>query len=109
MVQDAASGHKMSATKVIAAAMVGNALEFYDLFIYGFLAIVIKHEFGDEPVVNMRVGASDARLYRRVGVPTIVCGLTPNNMGAADEYVTVEELTGLGRVMAAASFDYLSA
>ena len=39
------SGRKMSATKVIAAAMVGNALEFYDLFIYGFLAIVIAKVF----------------------------------------------------------------
>ena len=68
-----------------------------------------RQVFKGEPVVNMRVGASDARLYRRAGIPTIVCGLTPNNMGAADEYVTAEELTGLGRVMAIASFDYLSA
>ena len=32
-------------TKVIAAAMVGNTLEFYDLFIYGFLAITIAKVF----------------------------------------------------------------
>jgi MHS family proline/betaine transporter-like MFS transporter len=31
--------------KVIAAAMVGNTLEFYDLFIYGFLAITIAKVF----------------------------------------------------------------
>jgi succinyl-diaminopimelate desuccinylase len=32
---------------------------------------------GHRPVVNMRVGASDARLYRASGVPSVVCGLTP--------------------------------
>lgn len=32
-------------TKVIAAAMVGNTLEFYDLFIYGFLARTIAKVF----------------------------------------------------------------
>src|SRR5258707_12605992 len=36
---------KSDFAKVIAAAMVGNALEFYDLFIYGFLAIVIAKVF----------------------------------------------------------------
>ena len=36
---------KSDYAKVIAAAMAGNALEFYDLFIYGFLAIVIAKVF----------------------------------------------------------------
>ena len=31
--------------RVIAAAMIGNALEFYDLFIYGFLSIIIAKVF----------------------------------------------------------------
>lgn len=60
------------------------------------------------PVVNMRVGASDARLFRRAGIPTVVCGLTPNNMGAADEYVDVEELKSLGEIFTVAAFDYLA-
>jgi succinyl-diaminopimelate desuccinylase len=62
-----------------------------------------------EPVVNMRVGASDARLYRRAGIPTVVCGLTPYNMGAVDEYVDVDELCSLGVMMTMAAFDYLVA
>jgi succinyl-diaminopimelate desuccinylase len=49
---------------------------------------LLKHNsvecLGADPV-NMRVGASDARRYRAAGVPTVVCGLTPNSMGAADE------------------------
>jgi succinyl-diaminopimelate desuccinylase len=35
---------------------------------------------GRRPVANYRIGASDARLYRRRGVASIVCGLTPHNM-----------------------------
>jgi succinyl-diaminopimelate desuccinylase len=61
-----------------------------------------------DPVVNMRVGASDARLYRRAGIPTVVCGLTPHNMGTADEYVEVDELCALGVMMTLASYDYLN-
>ncbi|QIB35578.1 M20/M25/M40 family metallo-hydrolase [Ancylobacter pratisalsi] len=60
-----------------------------------------------EPVVNMRVGASDARHYRAAGVPTVVCGLTPVNMGAADEHVALDELIALGRIYALTAFDYL--
>lgn len=42
--------------------------------------------------VNMRVGGSDARLWRRAGIPTIVSGLTPYNLGAPDENLDVDEL-----------------
>jgi succinyl-diaminopimelate desuccinylase len=64
---------------------------------------------GFEPALNMRVGASDARLYRPAGVPSVVCGLTPNNMGAADEFVLVSELTALGEVLALSAWDVLAA
>ena len=60
-------------------------------------------------VVNMRVGASDARHYRAAGVPTVVCGLTPNNMGAADEFVEIEELKTLAEAIAMSAAAYLSA
>jgi len=58
-------------------------------------------KLGTEPVANMRVGASDARLYRQHGVPTVVCGLTSYNMGAADEHVHIDELRALGEILAA--------
>jgi succinyl-diaminopimelate desuccinylase len=64
---------------------------------------------GALPVRNMRVGASDARLYRRAGVPTVVCGLTPHNMGSADEYVDVAELLAVGDIFALTAFDFLNA
>ena len=62
---------------------------------------------GRAPAVNMRVGGSDARLFRRVGIPTVVYGLTPFNMGGADENVLVTELEAVARVHAVASFDFL--
>ncbi|MDB5378568.1 MAG: putative vacuolar carboxypeptidase Cps1, partial [Rubritepida sp.] len=36
---------------------------------------------GKAPAVNMRVGGSDARLFRAAGLPTIVYGPTPFGMG----------------------------
>jgi succinyl-diaminopimelate desuccinylase len=65
-------------------------------------------KLGTQPVVNMRVGASDARLYRQHGVPTVVCGLTSYNMGSSDEHVCVDELRALGEIFALTAFDYLT-
>ncbi|MFJ7565486.1 M20/M25/M40 family metallo-hydrolase [Herminiimonas sp. NPDC097707] len=62
---------------------------------------------GKRPVVNMRVGASDARHYRYVGIPTVVCGLTSYNMGAADEHVDTKELDALVRVFAMTAIEFL--
>ncbi len=60
-----------------------------------------------EVVVNMRVGASDARLWRRAGMPTIVCGLTPYNLGAPDEKLDMSELPILTALLVSTAFDYL--
>ncbi|WP_431272761.1 hypothetical protein [Dankookia sp. P2] len=57
----------------------------------------------------MRVGGSDARWFRMAGLPTVVYGPTPHNMGGADEYVLVEELRQVARVHALAALDFLSA
>lgn len=62
---------------------------------------------GRAPVANYRVGASDARLYRMRGVPSIVCGPTPYNMGSADEYVDVNELSAVCYMHTLAAFDFL--
>lgn len=45
MSQRADRSRRTSPMRVISAAMVGNALEFYDLFIYAFLAVVIAKVF----------------------------------------------------------------
>ena len=62
---------------------------------------------GRAPVVNMRVGGSDSRLYRMAGIPTVVYGPTPFNMGGADEYALVDELRDVCAVHALAGLDFL--
>ena len=63
---------------------------------------------GTAPVVNMRVGASDSRLYRLAGIPSIVYGLTPHNLGGGDEYATLDDLFAVFHVQAMTAFDFLS-
>jgi len=63
---------------------------------------------GRAPAVNMRVGGSDARLFRRAGIPTVVYGPTPFNMGGGDEYVLIEELEVVAKVHALAAFAFLN-
>jgi succinyl-diaminopimelate desuccinylase len=59
-----------------------------------------------EVAVNMRIGGSDARLWRRAGIATIVAGLTPHNLGAADEYFEVSELAPLATIHALTAARY---
>ncbi len=64
---------------------------------------------GRAPSVNMRVGASDARLYRAAGIPSVVCGLTPHNLGGPDEYVEIEELGDVAKIHLVSALNFLSA
>jgi succinyl-diaminopimelate desuccinylase len=52
-----------------------------------------RHLVSPDVVANMRVGLTDARLFRHVNIPTVVYGPTAYNMGGVDEYVEVAELT----------------
>jgi succinyl-diaminopimelate desuccinylase len=63
---------------------------------------------GRKPATNMRVGASDARLYRMFDVPSVVFGPTPYNMGGPDEHVQIDELIDIAKVHALAAFRFLS-
>lgn len=72
-------------------------------------AAVAQEVLGEAPAVNMRVGGSDSRWYRPAGVPTVVLGLTPFNMGGADEYVLVDELLAVAKIHTLTAFDFLTA
>ena len=72
------------------------------------MAGVAAEVLGRTPAVNMRVGGSDSRLFRMSGIPTVVYGPTPYNMGAADEYALVEELHAVATVHAVSALDFLS-
>ena len=64
---------------------------------------------GATVAVNMRVGGSDARWFRMLGLPTVVYGPTPHNMGGADEWADIAELEAVAQVHALAAFDFLAA
>lgn len=64
---------------------------------------------GGSVAVNMRVGGSDARWFRMAGLPTVVFGPTPHNMGGADEWAEIAELQAVAQVHALAGFDLLAA
>lgn len=72
-------------------------------------AAVAAEVLGEAPAVNMRVGGSDSRWYRMFGVPTVVLGLTPFNMGGADEYVLVDELKAVAKIHTLVAYDFLAA
>lgn len=72
-------------------------------------ARVAAEVLGEAPAVNMRVGGSDSRWYRKYGVPTVVLGLTPFNMGGADEYVLVDELVAVAKIHTLVAYDFLCA
>lgn len=61
--------------------------------------------FTPKPVVSL--GGTDARLWRYIDVPAYVYGPLPTNMGAADEYVEVEEYLHIVRTHVLSAYDYL--
>jgi acetylornithine deacetylase/succinyl-diaminopimelate desuccinylase-like protein len=72
-------------------------------------ATVAAEVLGEAAAVNMRVGGSDSRWYRQHGVPTVVLGLTPFNMGGPDEYVLVDELLAVAKIHTLVAYDFLTA
>ena len=64
---------------------------------------------GRPPAVTMRVGGSDSRVFRAAGIPTVVYGPTPHNMGGADEYALVAELSVVAKVHALTALSFLVA
>jgi acetylornithine deacetylase/succinyl-diaminopimelate desuccinylase-like protein len=73
------------------------------------VARAAHHVLGRAPVANMRVGGSDSRWFRMAGIPTVVYGPTPFNMGGADEYALVAELLAVAQVHAFSALDFLTA
>ncbi|KAF3892481.1 putative Vacuolar carboxypeptidase Cps1 [Trichophyton interdigitale] len=69
--------------------------------------MVSTEVLGQKAVCNMRVGASDSRWYRAANVPTVVVGCTPNNMGAADEYVEIDELVNISQIHTIVAYEFL--
>ena len=77
--------------------------------IFSLTAANVKHVTGVDPVLTMRVGASDSRHYRlSKNIPSVNCGLNAYNLGGPDEYIEIEELVDLAKIHVLTAFDYLS-
>ncbi|MEI2618905.1 MAG: M20/M25/M40 family metallo-hydrolase [Thermomicrobiales bacterium] len=63
---------------------------------------------GIRPKPAISIGGTDCRFWRWRGIPAYVYGPIPYNMGAADEYVTLDDLYGTVRVHVLSAFDYLT-
>lgn len=64
---------------------------------------------GIRPLPGIGIGGTDCRFWRAQGIPAYVYGPTPYNMGAPDEYVTLDDLLGTVHVHTLSAFDYLMA
>jgi acetylornithine deacetylase/succinyl-diaminopimelate desuccinylase-like protein len=74
--------------------------------------LVVEHArsvTGRTVVANMRPGFSDSRFYRAAGIPSVVYGPAPNNMGGGDESVLLEDLYAVFAVHARVAAAYLAA
>ncbi|MGH7263666.1 MAG: M20/M25/M40 family metallo-hydrolase [Candidatus Rokuibacteriota bacterium] len=61
---------------------------------------------GREPALFVDwAGATDARLFRALGIPTVVLGAAGSGFHGADEHVSVDSLVTLARVYLAVAAD----
>jgi len=68
-----------------------------------------KAALGRKVATSLRPGFSDARFYREKNIPSVVYGVTPHNMGAADEFATIDDIQTVFSVHSLTAFDFLSA
>ncbi|MFQ5692687.1 MAG: M20/M25/M40 family metallo-hydrolase, partial [Nitrospinota bacterium] len=61
-----------------------------------------------EPILALRIGATDARLFRAAGIPAATYGPTGHNVGGPDEHVEVDEFLRVARVLGRTAFSFLS-
>jgi succinyl-diaminopimelate desuccinylase len=63
---------------------------------------------GSRPKPIVSLGGTDARLWRKAGVPAYVYGPHPIGMGGADEHVTIDEFLHVLRTHVLSAYDYLT-
>jgi succinyl-diaminopimelate desuccinylase len=64
-------------------------------------------QIGREPIYFCGMGGTDCRFFRRRGIPSVVYGPRPVNMGGIDEHIFVSEFLTVIKVQACSIIDYL--
>jgi succinyl-diaminopimelate desuccinylase len=74
----------------------------------GFMQNNVQKMTGQRPKPIVSLGGTDARLWRKAGVPAYVYGPVPSGMGGADEHVEIEEFLHVMRTHVLSAYDYLT-
>ncbi|OTP66614.1 MFS transporter [Caballeronia sordidicola] len=94
--------------RILASALVGNMLEFYDLFVYGFLAVVIAKAFfptGDA-YTSMLAAATFGVSYFIRPVGALVLGAYSDRHGRKADMMLTIWLMGIGTLVIACAPNY---
>ena len=73
-----------------------------------FLQVNAKQITGIKPEPIISIGGTDCRLWRYRNIPAYVYGPFSHNMGAANEYVPVEDFLNTMKVHILSAYDYLN-
>lgn len=77
--------------------------------LFALMSRNVAETTGTAPGLTIGAPATDARVFRRAGMPVAVFGPRPYNLGAADEYITVADYLDTIRVHGLTALDYLTA
>jgi len=66
----------------------------------------VEEVYGISPEIQIALGATDGKYFRYKGIPTIQYGPHPYNMGAPNEYTTIDELIGTTKVHLGVTMEY---
>jgi succinyl-diaminopimelate desuccinylase len=76
--------------------------------LFSIVRDTVTHVCGVEPGLTIGAPATDSRVFRRIGLPVAVFGPRPWNLGAADEYITIDDYIDTIRVHALSALEFLS-
>jgi len=74
----------------------------------GIMQANVERLTGRKPKPIVSLGGTDARLWRKAGVPAYVYGPHPSGMGGADEHVSIDEYLHVLRTHLLSAYDYLT-
>jgi succinyl-diaminopimelate desuccinylase len=80
----------------------------WDHAIYRIGKRVLEEVVGRKAVFGVGLGCNDARLWRYHGIPGVIYGPTPHNMGRPDEYAEIADLLQTTMVHAATAREFLA-
>ena len=98
--------HRGAAYEVIRRSEPNYSSPEHELF--AIMRRNVAETTGAAPGLTIGAPATDARVFRRAGMPVAVFGPRPYNLGASDEHITVADYLDTIRVHALTALDFLT-